>query len=101
MLLVHSKMKLPKSMMILSVLSELLSSYNLWLPIVLSLQETYDTGTIIIHNHIMNPQDTTRIANALERIAQALEHFNIEHAHIDEIDHNHVEGDVNTHPKTW
>ena len=33
----------------------------------------------------MNPIDTNRIANALERIAQALEHFNIEHAHIDEI----------------
>ena len=32
----------------------------------------------------MNPIDTNRIANALERIAQALEHFNIEHAHIDD-----------------
>ena len=71
------------------------------LPIVLSLQETYDTGTIIIYHHIMNPIDTNRIANALERIAQALEHFNIEHAHIDEIDRNHVEGDVNTHAKNW
>tara|TARA_B100000212_G_scaffold159592_1_gene119911 strand:+ start:501 stop:650 length:150 start_codon:yes stop_codon:yes gene_type:complete len=49
----------------------------------------------------MNPIDTNRIANALERIAQALEHFNIEHAHIDEIDRNHVEGDVNTHAKNW
>ena len=38
----------------------------------------------------MNPIDTNRIAVALERIANALEHFNIEHAHIDEIDHNHV-----------
>ena len=47
----------------------------------------------------MNPIDTNRIANALERIAQALEHLNIEH--IQEIDHNHVEGDVNTHSKTW
>jgi|TARA_B100000424_G_scaffold176948_1_gene136685 hypothetical protein len=28
-------------------------------------------------------------------------HINIDHAHIDEIDHNHIEGDVNTHPKTW
>ena len=34
----------------------------------------------------MNPIDTNRIANALERIAQALEHFNIEHAHIDDIE---------------
>ena len=70
-------------------------------PTVLSLQETYVTGTTIIHNHIMNPIDTNRIANALERIAQALEHFNIEHAHIDDIDHNHIEGDVNTHAKNW
>ena len=58
----------------------------------------YNEGKI---NFIMNPIDTDRIATALERIAQALEHFNIEHAHIDEIDHNHVEGDVNTHNKTW
>lgn len=28
-------------------------------------------------------------------------HINIDHAHIDEIEHNHVEGDVNTHNKTW
>ena len=42
-----------------------------------------------------------RIATALERIAEALEHFNIEHAHIDDIAHNHIEGDVNTHSKTW
>ena len=58
----------------------------------------YNRGKI---NFIMNPIDTDRIATALERIAVALEHFNIEHAHIDEIDHNHVEGDVNTHNKTW
>ena len=45
----------------------------------------YNEGKI---NFIMNPIDTNRIANALERIAQALEHFNIEHAHIDEIDVN-------------
>ena len=44
----------------------------------------------------MNPIDTNRIANALERIANALEHL-----HIEQIDHNHVEGDVNTHAKTW
>tara|TARA_Y100000591_G_C21320791_1_gene445450 strand:+ start:343 stop:507 length:165 start_codon:yes stop_codon:yes gene_type:complete len=50
---------------------------------------------------IMNDTDFSRIANSLERIANALEHFNIEHAHIDEIDHNHVEGDVNTHAKNW
>jgi len=28
-------------------------------------------------------------------------HINVDHAHIDEIDHNHIEGDVNTHNKTW
>ena len=28
-------------------------------------------------------------------------HINVDHAHIDEIDHNHVEGDVNTHAKNW
>ena len=48
--------------------------------------------------------DVTRIADALERIATILEsnvHISIDHAHIDEIDHNHVEGDVNTHAKSW
>ena len=49
----------------------------------------------------MNNTDFSRIAESLEIIANALEHFNIEHAHIDEIDRNHVEGDVNTHAKTW
>ena len=47
----------------------------------------------------MNPIDTDRIANALERIASALEHLHIEQ--IESIDHNHVEGDINNHPKTW
>ena len=54
---------------------------------------------------LLNDMKTSeRIANALERIANSLEHLHIEsidHAHIDEIDHNHVEGDVNTHNKTW
>ena len=48
--------------------------------------------------------DVTRIADALERIATILEsnvHISIDHAHIDEIDHNHIEGDINTHAKTW
>ena len=44
----------------------------------------------------MNQIDLDRIATALERIAD-----NLEHLHIDEIEHNHIEGDVNTHPKTW
>ena len=45
-----------------------------------------------------------RIADSLEKIATVLEtnvHINIDHGHIDEIDHNHVEGDLNTHNKTW
>ena len=45
----------------------------------------------------MNPIDTERIANALERIATILEtgvHINIDHATIDN-------GDINTHPKTF
>ena len=45
-----------------------------------------------------------RIANALERIAKVLEndvHINIDHAHIDQIDHNHVEGKIRTHEDKW
>ena len=44
----------------------------------------------------MEQLDLDRIATALERIAEKLDHL-----HIDAIDHNHVEGDVNTHAKTW
>tara|TARA_B100000214_G_scaffold67158_1_gene44616 strand:+ start:1480 stop:1629 length:150 start_codon:yes stop_codon:yes gene_type:complete len=44
----------------------------------------------------MEQLDLDRIATALERIAD-----NLEHLHIDEIEHNHIEGDVNTHAKTW
>ena len=45
-----------------------------------------------------------RIASALERIAKVLEsdvHINIDHAHIDQIDHNHVEGKIHTHEDKW
>tara|TARA_B100000614_G_C14297971_1_gene390692 strand:+ start:187 stop:435 length:249 start_codon:yes stop_codon:yes gene_type:complete len=28
-------------------------------------------------------------------------HISVDHAHIDEIEHNHIEGDINTHAKTW
>ena len=49
-----------------------------------------------------------RIADALERIATVLEskslHINIDHGHIehiDYVDHNHIDGDINTHSKTW
>ena len=44
----------------------------------------------------MNQIELDRIATALERIADTLEHLRIE-----EIEHNHIEGDVNTHAKTW
>jgi len=45
-----------------------------------------------------------RIADALERIATVLEkdvHINIDHAHIDQIDHNHVEGKIHTKEDNW
>ncbi len=48
--------------------------------------------------------DVHRIATALERIADILEsnvHISIDHAHIDEIDHNHVEGKIHTHEDKW
>ena len=48
--------------------------------------------------------DVARIADALERIATILEsnvHINIDYAHIDEIDHNHVEGKIHTHEESW
>ena len=47
-------------------------------------------------------EDFTRIASALERIANALEHLHIEkidHAHIDDI--GEIHGDVITHPKQF
>ena len=47
-------------------------------------------------------EEFTRIANALERIAGALEHLHIEtidHAHIDDI--GEIHGDVITHPKQF
>tara|TARA_B100000609_G_C17193235_1_gene423661 strand:+ start:1392 stop:1583 length:192 start_codon:yes stop_codon:yes gene_type:complete len=61
-----------------------------------SVQE-FRTQTSLAHN-------AERIANALERIAKALEsdvHINIDHAHIDQIDHNHVEGKIHTHEDKW
>ena len=47
-------------------------------------------------------EEFTRIANSLERIADALEHLHIEkidHAHIDDI--GEIHGDVTTHPKNF
>ena len=45
-----------------------------------------------------------KITVALERIATVLEsdvHINIDHAHIDQIDHNHVEGKIHTKEDNW
>ena len=45
-------------------------------------------------------EDFTRIASALERIAESLEkkwHIDIDHAHIDNIEH----GDIDTHTHTF
>lgn len=45
-----------------------------------------------------NERTALRIANALERIANSLEHL-----HIEEINHNHVEveGKIRTHEEKW
>tara|TARA_B100000287_G_scaffold418174_1_gene454798 strand:+ start:170 stop:322 length:153 start_codon:yes stop_codon:yes gene_type:complete len=48
-------------------------------------------------------EDFTRIANALERIATALErkwHIDIDHGHIERID-NIEHGDIDTHPRQF
>ena len=47
-------------------------------------------------------EDFTRIASALERIADSLEkkwHIDIDHGHIDDI--GEIHGDVTTHPKPF
>ena len=56
----------------------------------------------------MNNEDIKRIADSLEKIATILEsnvHINIDHGHIEQIDHlDHAtidNGDINTHPKTF
>ena len=55
-------------------------------------------------------EEFTRIASALERIADSLEkkwHIDIDHGHIEKIDHAHIDdigeihGDVITHPKQF
>tara|TARA_Y100001937_G_scaffold123717_1_gene187059 strand:+ start:739 stop:912 length:174 start_codon:yes stop_codon:yes gene_type:complete len=56
---------------------------------------------------ISSSSPADRIADALERIAKILEsnvHISIDHGHIeqiDHVDHNHIDGDINTHSKTW
>ena len=51
---------------------------------------------------IIMSEEFSRIASALERIADSLEHLHIEqidHAHIDDI--GEIHGDVTTHPKPF
>jgi len=55
--------------------------------------------TILTENYQKLTTDVSRIADSLERIANALEHENIEHAHIDDVGDLH--GDVITHPKSF
>ena len=57
--------------------------------------------SVLIHQMDEYALERQEGMSSLDRIANSLEHFSIEHAHIDEIDHNHVEGDINNHPKTW
>ena len=69
---------------------------------VLDLLKNEFKGADVIERQIST--DVTRIADALERIATILEsnvHISIDHAHIDEIDHNHVEGKIHTHEDKW
>ncbi len=69
---------------------------------VLDLLKNEFKGSDVIERQIST--DVTRIADALERIATILEsnvHISIDHAHIDEIDHNHVEGKIHTHEDKW
>lgn len=63
-----------------------------------------------MNNLDLYEDQTKRIADALERIAQILEsnvHINIDHGHIDQIDHTHIDdigeihGDIITHPKKF
>jgi len=63
------------------------------------LQELNSKISVLIHQmdeYALERQDGM---SALDRIASSLEHLRIEQ--IDNIDHNHVEGDINNHPKTW
>ena len=57
---------------------------------------------LVMSRRMMMSEEVTRIASALERIANALEHLHIEkidHAHIDDI--GEIHGDVVTHPKQF
>jgi len=65
---------------------------------------TYSSAQTSSEGYEIPYVDVDRIATALERIADILEsnvHISIDHAHIDEIDHNHVEGKIHTHEDKW
>ena len=67
-----------------------------------SLTELIFITIICPNDFFIMSEEFTRIANALERIAGALEHLHIEkidHAHIDDI--GEIHGDVITHPKQF
>ena len=55
--------------------------------------------SVLIHQMDEYALERKEGMSSLERIASSLEHLRIEQ--IDNIDHNHVEGDINNHPKTW
>ena len=68
----------------------------------LSLTGCFFIVIICPNDFFIMSEEFTRIANALERIAGALEHLHIEkidHAHIDDI--GEIHGDVVTHPKQF
>jgi len=67
-----------------------------------SLTEPFFIAIITSNKIFIMSEEFTRIASALERIANALEHLHIEkidHAHIDDI--GEIHGDVVTHPKQF
>jgi len=68
----------------------------------LSIDRVFFYAIICANHFFIMSEEFTRIANALERIAGALEHLHIEkidHAHIDDI--GEIHGDVVTHPKQF
>ena len=77
------------------------------------IQNMRDPATLVILNEkiLKKLENFERIAENFERITVALEkiatvlesdvHINIDHAHIDQIDHNHVEGKIHTHEDKW
>ena len=68
------------------------------------LEQVEDNGLrlMTMSNLDLYEDQTKRIADALERIAQILEsnvHINIDHGHIDDV--GEIHGDIITHPKKF